>query len=97
MNGNKKEDLILKKKFDNKGLNTVIFKCEKKLKNMSCMFYMCSSLKRIEFISFDTSQVTKMIELFSQCIELEYIDLSCFNTSKVDDMQLMFSECYKLK
>ena len=29
MNANKKEDLILKKKFDNKGLNTVIFKCEK--------------------------------------------------------------------
>ena len=58
LNGNQKEKLILKKKFDKIGMNTIVFICEEILTNMDFLFYLCSSLKRVEFISFDTSQVT---------------------------------------
>ena len=55
LNNNKKEDLIYKKKFDKIGLNDVEFIIEGMLNNISFLFYDCSSLKKIEFISFETS------------------------------------------
>ena len=97
LNGNKIEKLIFKKKFNNLGKNTVIFICEEKLTKMDFMFYQCYSLKRVEFISFDTSQVTSMTGMFSECEKLEYIDLTGFNTSNVTEMTMMFNECYELK
>ena len=97
LEGNQKYNLIFEKKFNNIGLNTITFICEEKLNNMSFMFNQCSSLKMIEFISFDTSQVTNMEFIFSQCIELEYVDLTNFNTSNITDMSFMFNKCHKLK
>ena len=61
------------------------------------MFNNCSSLKKIQFISFDTSEVTNMNSMFKGCNSLEYLDLSNFNTTKVTNMQLMFYGCDKLK
>ena len=55
LNNNKKKDLIYKKKFDKIGLNDVEFIIEGMLNNISFLFYDCSSLKKIEFISFETS------------------------------------------
>ena len=52
---------------------------EEQLENMSFMFKDCSSLKKIEFISFETIKVKYMIPMFQGCIELEYLDLSDFN------------------
>ena len=97
LNGDKKEELIFKKTFNETGINTIDFIIEGKLNNMSYMFYNCSEIKEIEFISFDTSEVTKMKELFSGCKKLEYLDLTNFNISNVIDMESMFNECYKLK
>ena len=71
-------------------MNTIIFLCEQKLKNMSFMLNSCFTLKKIEFISFDTSQVTNVTAMFQLCNKLEYIDLSNFNTSNVTDMGNMF-------
>ena len=46
LNGNKKEKLIFKKKFNKLGINTIDFIIEEKLNNMSFMFYNCTSLKK---------------------------------------------------
>ena len=96
-NNGKKENLIFKKKFNKLGINSIDFIIEDKIKNMSYMFYKCSSLKEITFISFETAQATKMRAMFVDCKELEYLELSIFNTSNVTDMGFMFNGCNKLK
>jgi len=60
LNGNKKEALIFKKQFNSIGLKIVDFIIEGKLTNMSYMFNSCSSLKKVEFFSVDTTQVTSL-------------------------------------
>ena len=97
LNGDKKEELIFKKKFDNLGINTIVFIVEEKLTDLSYLFNKCSSLKDVKFISFEMDQVTKMRAMFSECDELEYLDLSDFNTSNVTDMGYMFNQCKNLK
>ena len=97
LNGNKKEKLIEYKKFNKIGINTIDFITKGKLTDMSDMFFCCSSLIKIEFISIDTSKVNNMSYMFYSCSSLEYLDLSCFDTSNVEDMGGMFDDCYKLK
>ena len=97
LSDNNKEKLIFKKKFNKVGINTIDFIIEENLNNMSFMFNKCSSLKRIEFISFETTQVTNMVAMFQECNELEYLDLSNFNTSNVTSMNFMLSGCKQLK
>ena len=97
LNGNKKEEIIFNKKFNQIGINTIDFIIEGKLTNTSFMFLDCLSLKKIEFFSFDTSKVTDMRRMFQGCIELENLDLSNFNTSKVIYINGMFYECRKLE
>ena len=97
MNGDKIERLTFMKKFDKIGINIIYFIIEKNLNNTSFMFSKCSSLKEIEFISFDTTDVTNMNSMFKGCYELEYLDLTTFNTTNVNDMGFMFQGCYKLK
>ena len=45
----------------------VKFKFKKKLNNMSYMFYNCSNLTNINLSSFDTKNITNMINMFSNC------------------------------
>ena len=72
------------------GINNVIFIIEEKLNNMNYLFYDCSSLKEINFVSLETTQATKMRAMFKGCKELEYFDLSNFGTSNVTEMSFMF-------
>ena len=97
LNGNNEEKLFFQKKFNKIGINKIDFIIDENLDNMSFMFSKCSSLKRIEFISFEINQVTNMSAIFQECNELEYIDLSNFNTSNATDMECMFNGCNKLK
>ena len=97
LNGAKAEPLVFQKKFTKLGMNTIIFIIEENLVNMSYLFNECKSLKKIEFISFETIQCTNMCAMFQCCEELEYLDLSNFNTSNVTDMSFMFNICYKLR
>ena len=64
---------------------------------MRYLFIQCESLKKVEFISIDTSKVTNMEGMFSGCKSLESIDLSNFNNSKVENMGGVFERCSKLK
>ena len=97
LNADKLEDLVFVKNFDKIGLNTISFVIKEQLTNMGFLFNGCSSLKQVEFISFDTSQVTNMSAMFQECNELEYLYVSKFNTSNVTDMSYMFNKCNKLK
>ena len=97
LNNGKKENIIFKKKFDKIGMNTIYFIIEEKLNDMSFLFNNCSSLKEINFISFETDNANSMKAMFQSCNKLENLDLSNFNTSKVTNMSRMFCNCNKLK
>lgn len=61
------------------------------------MFEGLNKLESIEFIHFDTSNVTDMTSMFAGCDNLRSLDVSNFNTSKVTDMSAMFDWCEKLE
>ena len=63
---------------------------------MNWMFTRCESLKELNLLNFDTSNVKEMMCVFSGCIKLEKINFN-FNTSKVNNMRNMFFECKSLK
>lgn len=75
----------------------VVASKEKRFHDMSYMFSGCSSLKKVDFSTLDTSRVTDMSHMFENCKSLKSVDLSSFNTSKVRDMSYMFSGCKSLK
>lgn len=54
-------------------------------------------LKTLDLSSFDTSQVTSMIQAFFQCNKLEEIILTNVYTSNVTNMSGMFNSCKSLK
>jgi len=69
------------------------------IRDMSYMFYGCSSLTSLDLSSFDTSNVSNMYVMFSGCSSLTSLDLSSFDTSNVSDrlgMVRMFSGCSSL-
>ena len=84
LNGDKKEELIFKKKFDNLGINTIDFIVEEKLTNLSYLFSKCSSLIEVKFISFETDQVNKMRKMFSECNKLKLIKLETKIINKIN-------------
>ena len=67
------------------------------VKNMSSMFYGCSSLKSLNLSNFKTALITNMSSLFYGCSSLESLDLSNFKTSLVTDMSSMFYGCSSLE
>jgi len=71
---------------------------EYNVKDMSYMFYECSSLSSLPDISkWNTnkaSRVTHMSYMFSGCLSLSSLpDISKWNTNKVTNMSDMFSGC----
>ena len=71
LNGDKKEPLVFQKKFIKTGINIIYFIIEEKINDLSYLFNNCSSLKKIEFFSFETIQATKTVAMFQLCEELE--------------------------
>ena len=66
------------------------------VKNMSYMFFNCSSVESIILTGIDTSNVTDMNRMFMNCYDLNYVDLIGVDTSGVTDMSLMFGRCTDL-
>ena len=83
-------------KFNKKGKYKIKYIFKDKIKNMSCMFFGCSSLTNINLSNFNTNNITVMRYMFAKCLSLTNIDLSKFNTNKVIDMKGMFYGCGKL-
>ena len=64
----------------------------------SHLFSGMTSLKRVSFSNFDTSEVTNLDSLLRECPALETVSgLTNFDTSKVTDMSNMFWQDAKLK
>ena len=66
------------------------------VKNMSWMFFGCSSLTSLNLSNFNTAKVQDMSYMFSSCSSLTSLDLSNFNTDNVTNMTSMFSYCSRL-
>ena len=74
----------------------VKFKFKKRLTNTNYMFMDCSSLYSINLSSFNTNNVTSMMNMFDSCHSLNSVNLSSFNTSRVTIMLGMFIACSSL-
>lgn len=66
------------------------------VKDMSYMFFNCSSLTSLDVTHFNTANVTNMSSMFSVCSALLSLDVTNFNTAKVTNMSYMFSSCVAL-
>ena len=86
-----------KYKFKNSKEIKVKFKFNKKLTNMSFMFYECDSLKSIDLSSFTSNHIITMRSTFMGCSSLKSLNLSSFDSSNVNDMSHMFNGCYSLE
>ena len=64
--------------------------------NSSYMFKDFEKVESIDFLNFNTMDVTSMSAMFQNCSLLTSLDLSKFNTSKVTDMGAMFKDCSSL-
>ena len=84
-------------KFNKKGIYTVYLVSQNNLKDISYMFYNCSSLIEINLSTYDTERVTNMSYMFFGCYNLYNLNLSKFNTEQVTDMSYMFYRCCSLK
>ena len=93
----KKMKFNYKYKFNNSKEIKVKLKFKKILKNMSFMFFNCSSLKSIDLTSFNLSNANKILLLFKGCSSLKSIDLSSIDTRNVNDICSMFFGCSSLK
>lgn len=57
------------------------------------MFYSSEHIEKIDFQTFDSSQVTDMSYMFCMCYKLKNIEFRNFNTSQVVSMSNMFYSC----
>ena len=60
---------------------------------MYCMFYGCSSLKKLNLSNFNTNNVKDMRDMFYGCSSLKELNLSNFNTNNVKVIGHMFEGC----
>jgi len=65
--------------------------------NCEVMFYNLYNITKIEFINFDTSQVTSMYGMFYGCKSINSLNLNNFDTSNVQKMDAMFYDCFSLE
>jgi len=89
--------IIFKTKFNKIGNHTIYFISNKPIKNLSHLFYGCSSLEEINLSSFNTNNVIDMSWIFYGCSSLKEINLLFFNTNIVTDMSGIFGYCSSLK
>ena len=61
-------------------------KIEQKIINCEYIFYECDKIIEIEFINFDTKNITNISKMFSYCSGLENLNLNNFDTKKVTNI-----------
>jgi len=68
------------------------------VENMSCMFYDCSELVKVEGIeTWKTKSVKDVIDMFANCYALESLNLKNWDSSNIERMSEMFWKCTSLK
>ena len=61
------------------------------------MFNGLSSITKIDFSNFDSSNLNDMTKMFYNCKDLEEVNMNGLKTSKVTSMEAMFKSCVKIK
>ena len=67
------------------------------IKNMSHLFFFCTSLKEINLSKFNTTNVEYICYMFYGCRSLTELNLYNFNTNNSIDMRSIFEKCTYLK
>ena len=75
----------------------VKFKFKKLLNSTSYLFKNCYCLKTIDLSSFNSKNITSMIQMFYNCRSLESVNLKNLDTKNVIKMRSMFMHCSSLK
>ena len=65
-------------------------------KDLSNLFYGCTSLQNVDLSQLDMSNVTSMRGMFADCKNLKSVNLLGIDTSNVTDMSELFSGCKNL-
>jgi len=94
---NKKVEYKKYFKPEKEGIYEIILKFNISIKDCSYMFYNCHKIKSIDFISFDTRNVTNMSNMFEECGLESISGISSWDTTNVTNMSLMFCGCGSLK
>ena len=95
---NKKVEYKKYFKPENKGIYEIILKFDISIKDCSYMFFNCSGIENINFISFNTTNINNMSNMFCGCSTLKSLpDISNWNMTNVKDMNCMFASCWSLK
>lgn len=66
-------------------------------KDLSNLFYGCTSLQSVDLSQLDMSNVTNMRGMFADCKNLKSVNLLGIDTSNVTNMRGMFSGCQSLE
>ena len=81
---------------EQKGEYIIKLKFNIELTDCSFMFANCENIEDINFITFNTKNVSNMKYMFHKCKNLKTINLFTFDTKNVTDMSDMFSFCENL-
>ena len=93
---NKKIPFTYYYKFEEAGTYEIKYIFKDSLNSLSCIFYGCDSLSKLNLKSFDTHNSTNMFCMFRGCSSLLNLDLSSFQTQNVTNMVSLFSNCTSL-
>ena len=66
-------------------------------KDLSNLFYGCTSLQNVDLSQLDMSNVTSMRGMFADCKNLKSVNLLGIDTSNVTNMRSMFAGCQSLE
>ena len=67
------------------------------LNDLSFMFFNCQNLEKVDFSSYDMTNITDMKCIFSGCSNLKIVDLSTLRTNNYISLGNVFSGCLSLK
>ena len=88
----------LKEMFSHQDIVSIKLKSSgENVKSLESLFYICLSLKSVDFTEFDLSQVTNVKYMFSCCEFLNNINFGSSNILHLENMEGMFDHCKSLK
>jgi surface protein len=83
--------------FEKPGFYEIKIQFKEPMKNAYMMFASCKTLKIVDGMKFDASQLEYTVNMFASCYKLEEINISNWNVSNVESMESMFESCTSLK
>ena len=78
------------------GINKIVFKINCNLKKIENIFKGCEKIISINFINFNTQNITSMKNMFYECENLKEINFLNFDIKNVKDMSFIFYGCNSL-